>query len=151
MPPFRLRIGARGSVCAGVKGADTVRSRQGSTVSAAHDATPRLAVHAATAPPDVAPGGSRSSSDGGAPTDTGAVDGDSTFLGSLPTAPASARQAFRYPLKNWRVRSRLRLLVLLPTRDGFLDNVTGGEGRYMIKRKGEMAGGAVLQARWTDH
>ena len=43
------------------------------------------------------------------------MDGGSTFLGSLPTAPAPARQAFRYPLKNWRLRSRLRLLVTLPT------------------------------------
>ena len=39
---------------------------------------------------------------------------DGTARGSLSTAPAPGRQAFRYALKNWRVRSRLRLLVLLP-------------------------------------
>jgi signal transduction histidine kinase len=45
--------------------------------------------------------------------DTGTADGGSTTAGSPPTAPA--RKALRYALKNWRVRSRLRLLVVLPT------------------------------------
>jgi signal transduction histidine kinase len=42
------------------------------------------------------------------------VDGDAAPQSSVSTAPAPVRQAFRYALKNWRVRSRLRLLVLLP-------------------------------------
>jgi signal transduction histidine kinase len=90
-----------------------VRSRQGSTGSAAHDAAPRSAVQTATAP-DVAPARSRPSSGGGAPAVTGATDGETAPQSSLFVAQAPVRQAFRYGLKNWRVRSRLRLLVLLP-------------------------------------
>jgi signal transduction histidine kinase len=90
-----------------------VRSRQGSTASAAHDAAPRSAVQAATAP-DVAPSRSRPSPDGAAPAPTGAADGETAPQSGLFPAPTPARQASRYGLKNWRVRSRLRLLVLLP-------------------------------------
>jgi len=42
------------------------------------------------------------------------VDGDAAPESSVSTAPVPMRPAFRYALKNWRVRSRLRLLVLLP-------------------------------------
>ena len=42
------------------------------------------------------------------------MDSDTPPQSSASTAPAPVRQAFRYALKNWRVRSRLRLLVLLP-------------------------------------
>jgi signal transduction histidine kinase len=41
------------------------------------------------------------------------MNGGSTPGGSPPTPPA--RKAFRYALKDWRVRSRLLLLVVLPT------------------------------------
>jgi signal transduction histidine kinase len=62
----------------------------------------------------VAPGRGRSSPNGTAPGDAGAVNGGAAPRGSLSTAPDPTRQAFRYALKNWRVQSRLRLLVLLP-------------------------------------
>ena len=42
------------------------------------------------------------------------MDGETASQGSVSTAPVPTRHAFRYALKNWRVRSRLRLLVLLP-------------------------------------
>jgi signal transduction histidine kinase len=41
------------------------------------------------------------------------MNGGSTPGGSPPTPPA--RKAFRYALKDWRVRSRLLLLVVIPT------------------------------------
>jgi signal transduction histidine kinase len=44
----------------------------------------------------------------------GTVDDDSPLGGSLPTASAPAGHGFEHALKNWRVRSRLRLLVVLP-------------------------------------
>jgi signal transduction histidine kinase len=45
---------------------------------------------------------------------TGTIDDDSPLGGSLPPAPAPAGHGFEHALKNWRVRSRLRLLVVLP-------------------------------------
>jgi signal transduction histidine kinase len=50
---------------------------------------------------------------GGSPGDSGAMNGSSTPAGSPPKPPA--RKVFRYALKDWRVRSRLLLLVVLPT------------------------------------
>jgi signal transduction histidine kinase len=59
----------------------------------------------------VAPGWSRPAD--GAPAGAGLAGASSPPAGSA-TAPAQ-RKAFRYALKDWRVRSRLLLLVVLPT------------------------------------
>jgi signal transduction histidine kinase len=42
------------------------------------------------------------------------VDDDNPLGVSLPAAPTPAGHGFEHALKNWRVRSRLRLLVVLP-------------------------------------
>jgi signal transduction histidine kinase len=93
-----------------------VRSRLARTGSADPDATQRLLVQPVTGPPDVAPSqnGSRYSGAPGDASAAGPVDDDSLLGGSVPTVPAPAGHAFEHALKNWRVRSRLRLLVVLP-------------------------------------
>jgi signal transduction histidine kinase len=93
-----------------------VRSRFARTGSAAPDATQRLLVQAVAGPPDVAlsQNGFRHSGAPGDASATGPVDDDNPLGGSLPTVPAPAGHGFDHALKNWRVRSRLRMLVVLP-------------------------------------
>jgi signal transduction histidine kinase len=48
-------------------------------------------------------------------TPAGAADGGGMPSAAAPAVAGRMRPAFRYGLKNWRVRSRLLLLVVLPT------------------------------------
>ena len=87
-----------------------MRSRLGKTGSAAPNAIRRSSGRAATAPPDVAHGQGPPE---GALGNPGAAGNGSAPPAGPPAAPA--RNVLRYALKNWRVRSRLLLLVVLPT------------------------------------
>jgi signal transduction histidine kinase len=58
---------------------------------------------------------SQSQSPNGAPAGTGSAPRDSKSSGSARLAAEPEHKAPRYALKNWRVRSRLLLLVVLPT------------------------------------
>jgi len=57
----------------------------------------------------------QSQSSNGAPADAGSAPRDSKSSGSTRLAAEPVQKAPRYALKNWRVRSRLLLLVVLPT------------------------------------
>jgi len=50
-----------------------------------------------------------------APAGVGSAHRDSTSSGSTRLSAEREQKAHRYALKNWRVRSRLLLLVVLPT------------------------------------
>ncbi|MCW2910140.1 MAG: hypothetical protein JWL68_4929 [Actinomycetia bacterium] len=105
-----------------------MRSRRGRADSAAHDATsrPRLltAPVAALDGRDTysgyggafggAPGGAAAGTAGGDLSGAGGADAG-VVPGITPTAAGAPQAASRFALKNWRVRSRLLLLVLLPT------------------------------------
>ena len=84
-----------------------MRSTRGNNGSA----TLRSSARVATAPPDVTPNQTWSP-DGGL-GETSAANGSHPPAGSQPTA--LARKGSRFGLKDWRVRSRLLLLVILPT------------------------------------
>ncbi len=90
-----------------------MRSSQEKTGSAAPSATQRPSERIASLPSGVAPGGGRPTES--ALRDTGTASGGSAPQGSPPASHAPANKPFRYSLKNWRVRSRLLLLVVLPT------------------------------------
>src|SRR6266851_7152079 len=97
----------------GLRGAETVRSRRGRADSAAHDAISRPLLLAA--PVAALSGSGTYSRDGGALGGAGVADGAVGPRASGPTALAPPQAASLFALKNWRVRSRLLLLVLLPT------------------------------------
>ncbi len=82
------------------------------TGSALNDATPQTSVLVVPAAPADSPRQGWPDPDRVAPGEAGPA-ADGTGQGTPPPGPL--RLAFRYGLKNWRVRSRLRLLVLLPT------------------------------------
>src|SRR5262244_2037516 len=117
--PSGRRSGFRG-VCAQwtpavsrVRGADTVRSRREITGSPAHDPIQRSPAPAANA--SLAAAAGQSQSPNGAPAEAGSAPRDSKSPRSTRLAADPERKAPRYALKNWRVRSRLLLLVVLPT------------------------------------
>src|SRR5262249_60106596 len=58
---------------------------------------------------------SQSQPPGGAPAGIGSARHDSNSSGSTRLAGEPGQKPSRYALKNWRVRSRLLLLVVLPT------------------------------------
>jgi signal transduction histidine kinase len=90
-----------------------VRSRRGRADAAAHDAASRPLL--LTAPVALLNGNGTFAGDGGAPGGAGAAGNGMVPQASPPAAPAPPPPASRFALKNWRVRSRLLLLVLLPT------------------------------------
>src|ERR1700722_1960302 len=125
----------------GLRGAETVRSRRGRADSAAYDAAGRPPPYL-TAPGATLNGSRRYLGDGHGTGQAGGLDeaaelgqagglGQAGELGGargLDGAAAAggtvaprvglqrpAQSAGRFALKNWRVRSRLLLLVLLPT------------------------------------
>src|SRR5262249_17098604 len=117
--PSGRRSGFRG-VCAQwtpavsrVRGADTVRSRREIKGSPAHDPIQRSPAPAANA--SLAAAAGQSQSPNGAPAEAGSAPRDSKSPRSTRLAAHPERKAPRYALKNWRVRPRLLLLVVLPT------------------------------------
>jgi len=96
-----------------------VRSRRASTDSAAPDGTHPSAVQVATAPPVGAAGWDWPAPADPVPGRAGAADTGGNGHGAGPPggppARGPARPGPRFALKNWRVRSRLLLLVVLPT------------------------------------
>src|SRR5216684_3414652 len=114
----------------GLRGAETVRSRRGRADSAAYDAASRPPAPYLTAPGATLngsrtylgdDGGIGQAGDLGQAGELGEARGlggggaaDSAVLLQL-SPPAPAQNAGRFALKNLRVRSRLLLLVLLPT------------------------------------
>jgi len=90
-----------------------VRSRREITGSPAHDAIQRSPVLVTSASLSAAASPSQSPSE--APADIGSAHRDSKSSGSTRLAAEPEHKAPRYALKNWRVRSRLLLLVVLPT------------------------------------
>ena len=68
-----------------------------------------------TAPVAVLDGSGTFAGDGGTTGGAGAAGHGLAPQASVPAAPAPPPAASRFALKNWRVRSRLLLLVLLPT------------------------------------
>ncbi len=84
----------------------------------APDAAHQSAAQVATAPPEVAPGwnwSAQNAAAGEAGPSASSANGPNGRPPGLLLAPRPARRAPRYALKNWRVRSRLLLLVVLPT------------------------------------
>src|SRR5262249_39097902 len=94
-----------------VGGTDTVRSRRGKTDSPAHDATHRSSSPVITTSLQLAPLKRRYPKDRYG--HTGRAKPRSEASPSPPLVPARAPRTLRNPLKNWRVRSRLLLLVVL--------------------------------------
>ena len=90
-----------------------MRSRREITGSPAHDAIQRSPVLVTSASLSAAASPSQSPSE--APADIGSAHRDSKSSGSTRLAAEPEHKAPRYALKNWRVRSRLLLLVVLPT------------------------------------
>ena len=89
-------------------------SRRGRADAAAHDAASRPLL--LTAPVALLNGSGTFAGDGGAPGGAGAAGNGMVPQASPPAVPAPPPPpASRFALKNWRVRSRLLLLVLLPT------------------------------------
>src|SRR3984957_10884765 len=118
----------------GLRGAETVRSRRGRADSAAYDAASRPPAPYLTAPGATLNGSRTYLGDGHGAGQASGLDeagglGQAGELGQArgldgagggPVVPQGAPQqpapnAGRFALKNWRVRSRLLLLVLLPT------------------------------------
>ena len=90
-----------------------MRSRQEITGSPAHDAiqqSPALMTAAS-----LSAAASPSQFPREAPAVIGSAHRDSKSTGSTRLAAEPEQKAHRYALKNWRVRSRLLLLVVLPT------------------------------------
>src|SRR5215467_14379677 len=83
------------------------------TGSPAHDAIQRSPVLVTSA--SLSAAASPSQSPGGAPASIGAARRDSKSSGSTRLTGEGEQKPSRYALKNWRVRSRLLLLVVLPT------------------------------------
>ncbi len=90
-----------------------MRSRREITGSPAHDAFQRSPALVTKASLEAA--ASRSQSPNGAPADAGSTPRDGNSSGGRRLAAATEQKAPRFALKNWRVRSRLLLLVVLPT------------------------------------
>ena len=90
-----------------------MRSRREITGSPAHDPIQRSPAPAANA--SLAAAAGQSQSPNGAPAEAGSAPRDSKSPRSTRLAADPERKAPRYALKNWRVRSRLLLLVVLPT------------------------------------
>src|SRR3984957_16149532 len=118
----------------GLRGAETVRSRRGRADSAAYDAASRPPAPYLTAPGATLNGSRTYLGDGHGAGQASGLDqagglGQAGELGQAggldgagggPVVPQAGPQqpaphAGRFALKNWRVRSRLLLLVLLPT------------------------------------
>src|SRR5215471_17897765 len=89
---------------------DTVRSRREITGSPAHDPSQRSPAQTPTASLETAAG---RSSGGAAGNGTAPHDGGSAV--SPRPVPLAGRRSLYAGLKDWRVRSRLLLLVVLPT------------------------------------
>src|SRR5262249_1474730 len=94
-----------------VRGADTVRSRRAITGGRANAGIQRPPAPGATA--SLAAAAGKSQSPTGAPAEAGSAPRDSKSSRSTRLAADPERKAPRYALKNWRVRSRLLLLVVL--------------------------------------
>jgi len=90
-----------------------VRFRREITGSPADDAIQRLPVLVTSA--SLSAAASPSQSPGGAPAGIGSAYRDGRFSGGRRLAGEPEQKPSRYALKNWRVRSRLLLLVVLPT------------------------------------
>jgi signal transduction histidine kinase len=104
-----------------VKGAGTVRSRRRNTDAAAPEAVRRPASATAAGqrstpdrgPAEGAPAGNRALTGAGSQASGRALPGAAS--GQLASHAGSASSSSRFPLKNWRVRSRLLLLIAVPT------------------------------------